>query len=190
MALEFATWLAEVDPLDEKDPGIRSPRWLAWLSQTFQERGAISRAKVEDLAAVELDRMSTEDLAKAKELLPVVIADARAAGVELDVRLLVSDQEGSRLLRVEVRCDPSRGYETDGIDLFIPIATDAELLAGLADQVQTFCAWDKYHNVIWPLCPDHQVRGHADLLADPAVWTCSAAGGHMIARIGELRASS
>lgn len=85
----------------------------------------------------------------AHRLLPAVLADARSVGMSLDVQLLL-DEWGT--LRVLVRYEPGTPHQgaCNG-GLALPVETDADLLAFLADEVHEVSMERDQQNVfVWP----------------------------------------
>ena len=121
----------------------------------------------------------------AHRLLPAILADARSVGMTLDVQLRL-DEWG--VLEVLVSYEPGRPHESaSNGGLPLPVETDADLLVRLADEVQEVTMERDQVNVfVWPVCPTHQLGGHANVVAGVAVWSCRGSGGHVLAPIGEL----
>lgn len=181
MQQEFEAWVAQVAAEDaDFVPADLPTPWRTWTQRVFQEKGTISAKELKTLATIERDREATALLERARALVPAIVADGRAAGMELDIELRL-DEWG--LPQVLVRYEPEAYPSTGGGGAWV-IDTDAELLAAVAEQVQEDSMEERVF--VWPVCPEHQLGGHADVLDDRAVWTCRATGGHVIARIGEL----
>jgi hypothetical protein len=182
MPQEFEAWLAQVGAEDaDFVPADLPAPWRAWTRRVFQERGAVSAKALKALATIDRDREATALVERARALVPAIVADCRAVGMELDIQLRL-DEWG--LPKVLLRYEPDRGYLSTGGGGAWVIDTDAELLAAVGEQVQEDSMEE--HVFVWPVCPEHQLGGHADALDEQAVWICNAAGGHVIARIGEL----
>jgi hypothetical protein len=187
MSQEFDDWLTQVTA--EEDTGFveadLSARWRTWLEQTFRERGALSAKELTELADAEQDRLAAAGLEDARRLLPAVIADARSVGMTLDVQLELDEWA---MLRVLVQYEPGgRHQSASNGPLHLPADNDADLLAYLAEEVQEVSM--ERHQVncfVWPVCPVHQLGGHAGVVAGKAVWSCNGAGGHVMAAVGEL----
>jgi hypothetical protein len=190
MSQEFDDWLAQLAADDdtgfvsESLPGL----WRAWMEETFREWGALSAEELVELAEAEQARLAAVGLEDARRLLPAVIADATSVGMTLDVRLELDEWAN---LQVLVRYEPGgRHHGASGGGLLLPVNHDPDLLVSLADEVQEVSMErDQVNIFVWPVCPVHHLGGHANVVADRAVWSCNGAGGHVMAAIGELGAA-
>lgn len=187
MSQEFDDWLDQVaadDDIGFVEADLAAP-WRTWMERTFREWGALSAEELTELAQAEHARLAAEALDDARRLLPAVIADASTVGMTLDVQLELDEWAN---LQVLVRYEPGGRYQgASNGGLHLPAENDADLLVSLADKVQEVSM--ERHQVncfVWPVCPVHHLGGHADVVADTAVWTCNGAGGHVIAAIGEI----
>jgi hypothetical protein len=106
----------------------------------------------------------------------------------LDVRLELDEWAN---LQVLVCYEPGgRHHGASNGGLRLPASNDPDLLASLADEVQEVSMErGQVDCFVWPVCPVHHLGGHANVVADRAVWSCNGAGGHVIAAIGELGAA-
>jgi hypothetical protein len=187
MSQEFDDWLAQVAADDDTgfvEADLPAP-WRTWMEETFREWGALSAKDLTELAQAEQLRLAAAGLEDARRLLPAVVADASSVGMTLDVQLELDEWAN---LQVLVRYEPGGRYKgASNGGLHLPADNDAKLLASLADEVQEVSMErDQVNCFVWPLCPVHHRGGHAGLVAGKAVWSCSGAGGHVIAAIGEL----
>ena len=113
------------------------------------------------------------------EALEIVKADLRASGLPDAVRLYT--WEGSRNVGIDAWAanSASAGISPEaGKD---PVTA----LAAVADDAQeavmiSICG-------VWPTCPKHRLGVHARTHDGAAVWWCRVDGGHVAARVGQLR---
>ncbi|WP_052423086.1 hypothetical protein [Nonomuraea candida] len=114
-----------------------------------------------------------------EQALAVVERDARATKVTGTLRLTIPDWDPDGPARVEFRgAFQGNGIEpAEGRDAQEALAT----VADAAQEVIVEMLWRA-----WPVCPVHDRGLRAELLGGVAVWRCSAAGAHQVARVGEL----
>ena len=119
----------------------------------------------------------------ARQLVPMVLADAAAAGLAPVVEL---EPDGANGIGFMIFYAPGRGSGPTGNSPDLSGGAP-ELLAGLADAVQEVTMErDQYNCRVWPVCPVHGLGGHATVDAGRAIWWCNGGGGHLLAPIGEL----
>ncbi len=120
-------------------------------------------------------------LAALEEALETVQADMEAAGLPGPVRLVIADWAPPRAAFVEF-CG---GYgSTSGIAPQAGTSPVSALIA-VADDAQD--AIMEVLWTVWPVCPAHQLGAHPHEHDASVVWWCNSHGGHVIARIGQLR---
>jgi hypothetical protein len=139
---------------------------------------------VDSAAPGDAAELGQQRMARANRVLPQVLADAATAGFSPRV-----DFELYEWGDVAVRVEDRPGHQWGGTDgrLFATSYTEAELLVGIADEVQeATMEGDQVHCRVWPVCPDHTLGGHALVVHGVAVWWCNGGAGHVIATIGGL----
>jgi hypothetical protein len=187
VSAEFDEWLTQIAAGRDPNFPLTGPSWDAWLAETFREWGALSPRELQDLAGMSQVRIMELELELARTLVPAIVADGRAVGMTIDVAFWIDDGG----LALSASPEPgSRYYGTSNAGSFWPAASQADLLAWLADEVQeATMERDQIHCFVWPTCDRHQLGGHADVVDGVAVWTCNGNGGHVMAPIGELGGS-
>jgi len=168
MTADFETWLNEVAPPDEIDPGVRPAGAERRLREIFDRRGPIS---VQELRAegqkIQLDL--------ARDAVDLVLRDMRAttkAAPNIDLRLdnvygLIVSYNG--------------GFTTPAMmSMHNPEATRE-----IADYLQGQIMEDSAVWTAWPTCATHRNGLYAQVHEDVAVWYCRT-GNHPVAAIGQL----
>jgi hypothetical protein len=186
---DFAIWLTRIsNEADGRfDPDTLRPSWRTWLQDVFREWGPLSAEELGEVALMDESRLQEAAMADARRLVPAVLADGAAVGMELDVQISPGSISG---VHVRVRYEPGGRYRwASNGDIQLRPGSDADLLRDLADEIQEVSMERDQINVfVWPVCPRHQIGGHATVSGGQAVWRCSGDGGHVIAAIGHLRA--
>jgi hypothetical protein len=189
MSEEFENWLAQLASEAEAMgavPSAEMPQvWQAWHRQIYDEWGPLPLRDVNELGEIEADRMIAIQVETVQRLIPLIVADAQAVGMALDVVARLNDRGD-----LEVLSSPEPGgryYWASNGALSWTLGSDAELLVWLADEVQeATMERDQVDVFVWPVCAVHQLGGHAGVAAGQAVWSCNGGGGHVLAPIGEL----
>ena len=168
MIVAFETWLHEVAPRDELDPGARPAGAEELLRQIFDLRGPIS---VQDLRA-EGEKCQL-DLARGAVAL--VLRDVHAtteARPNVEVRL--DDEDGLIV-----------GYNGGWTTPPMMSLRNPEATREIADYLQGEVMENNAVWAAWPTCSKHQIGLHAHVHDDAAVWYCRT-GDHAVAGIGHL----
>ena len=166
MTTDYATWLAQVAPRDENDPGVRPPGADRFLTGVFTRRGPIS---VQELA-VEADRV-TDDLARTA--VDLVLHDLHTT---TDARPVVEIRHD---LEYGLIVSYNGGYTTPAFTSM----QNPEATVEIADYLQAEISEDIW--TVWPTCPTHGRGLHAAASGGEAAWVCRA-DGHQVAVIGQL----
>ena len=185
MPSDFNGWLAQlavgVGPSDH----LLGPACRAWLPEVFNEWGPLSVADLHQLSEMDRERIMSLEMEAARSHIAALVADAWTVGMTLEVAL---NYDGIGGLVVSAAPEAgSRYYSSSNPERMWPVASDADLLAWLANEVQeATMERDQVHCFVWPTCQVHQLGGHAVVEQGTAVWHCNGGGGHVLARIGEL----
>ena len=168
MTIDFETWLDQVSPLDELDPGVRPPGTERVLREIFDQRG------------------------------PIPVAELRLAGQQIEmglardaVALVLRDVHATTTARphVEVRHDDEFGLVVSYNSGFTTPAMTAmqnpEATQEIADYLQGEIMEDSAVWTAWPTCPAHHNGLYAQVHDGVPVWYCRT-GYHPVAAIGQL----
>ncbi|WP_283137458.1 hypothetical protein [Rhizohabitans arisaemae] len=115
-----------------------------------------------------------------RDALDTVERDVRAAGI--DGELVLESAEWD----VQTGCARVRFRLQQASSALPAVLADRPVraLVEIADSVQGLVTEELW--TVWPLCPEHVVGLHPRRFGGKAVWSCTAAGGHVVAPIGEL----
>jgi hypothetical protein len=183
----FTEWAAEV-LVSAAGTGHGDPVALAvriaprdWLAEAFAVWGPLPWEDLRDLALIDEQRLGPLVVGHLRAMVPTVLADARACGVEAAAVLDVGDGLAVRLV-----VDWGQGrYGPSG--WVAPAGDDAELRAWLADGIQEVTMERGQRDChVWPVCPRHRLGGHARVDGGTAIWWCNGGAGHQLAPIGRL----
>jgi hypothetical protein len=156
-----------------------------WCEHIFQQWGPLSLEDVNDLREMDAGQLMTVRLEALHKLIPLIVADAKAVGMTLDVAPRINDAGA-----LEVLASPEPGdryYWASNGGLPWVLNNETELLVWLADEVQeATMERDQVNVFVWPVCAVHQLGGHAGIVDGEAVWSCNGGGGHVLAPIGKL----
>jgi hypothetical protein len=168
MASDFKTWLDQVAPPDELDPGVPAAGAARLLRQIFDRRGPIT---VDELRAEE-QRFQME---LARDAVVLVLRDLHATtDARPDIELRFDDEYG-------LIVSYNDGWTTPPMSSM----QDPEATREIADYLQGEIVEDSAVWTAWPTCPTHHNGLYAQLHNDAAVWYCRT-GDHAVAAIGYL----
>ncbi len=168
MTADFQTWLNQVAPADELDPGVRPAGAVQLLRQIFDRRGPIS---VQELHS----ERQTIQMDLAQGAVALVLRDLRATTkARPNVELRHDDEYGLVVTH-------NGGWTTPAMmSMQNPQAT-----CEIADYLQGETVEDSEVRAAWPTCPTHRNGLYARVHDDSAVWFCRT-GNHPAAPIGAL----
>jgi hypothetical protein len=165
---DFETWLVQVAPLDELDPGVRPAGAAQWLREIFDRRGPIS---VQELRT-EGQRFQMD---LAQDAVALVLRDMRTTTKATpNVELRLDDEYG-------LVVSYNGGFTTPAMMAM----QNPEATREIADYLQGEIMEDGAVWTAWPTCRAHHNGLHAQIHDDVAVWYCRT-GSHPVAAIGQL----
>ena len=166
MTADYETWLDQVAPLEERDPGVRPAGAEELLREIFHRLGPIS---AEELRA-EGRRVTTE---LAREAIALVLHDLHATTEARPNIELRHDDEYGLIVTY------NGGWTTPAmLSVQHPEAT-----CEIADYLQGEIVEDIW--TAWPTCPSHRNGLRAEPSGGDAFWYCRTAK-HEVAAIGQL----
>jgi hypothetical protein len=168
MTADFETWLNQVAPADEIDPGVRAAGAEQVLREIFDRRGPISVQKFRDEG-------QNFEMVLAQDAVALVLRDVHATTkARPNVELRHDDEYG-------LIVSYNGGWTTPAMMAM----KNPEATCEIADYLQGEIMEDSAVWTAWPSCPTHRNGLYAQVHDDAAVWYCRT-GDHPIAAIGQL----
>jgi hypothetical protein len=163
---DYATWLEQVAPRVEREPGFRPLGAEGFLREVFERRGPVS---IEELDA-EAHRAASN---LARTAVDLVLHDLHATTDARPLIELRDDEEYGVIVSY------NGGYTTPAFDSM----EHPEATCEIADYLQGEIVEDVW--TVWPTCPSHHGGLHARSSEGGAYWYCRAEN-HQVAAIGQL----